>query len=234
MEALNSRRILCITALTVALLSFVQFLLFYVPSGYYYDFDILLIASSHLINFFEGLFPPLVSLIIFIARGEGLKNKILPAFLLSLTRLAYTLPYYYIYYVADVFDTSESIVLSLLVSFLFIAGAFLQTFICIIILNAIEKRANKTSIDRIKVRLFDLDDHLNFGIVLCSVISFIIFFVRECISTVEYLIDNAGSYRLDEILTIVLAYVLLVLFAFIYYTVSVLVKNRILNTASES
>lgn len=228
MKISNSRGILGFTALAVTLLSFVQFLLFYIPSGFFYHIDILLIAASHLINFFEGLFPVICALIIFTVCADGLKNKILPTALISLTRLAYTIPYYYIYYVADVFNTSESIILSLLVSLLFVISAFLQTFVCIIILSVIEKRANKTSLDRTRAKLFNIDDHLNFGALLCTVISFVIFFVREVINTAEYLIDNAGGYRLDEILTIVIAYLLLFLFAFIHYTVSVLVKNGIL------
>lgn len=228
MKLSNSKSILGITGFAVAILSFAEFLLYYIPFGFYYEIDAVLIASSHLTNFLEGFFPVLSALIIFTVCGDGLKNKILPTALISLSRLTYTLPYYYIHYVADVYNTSESIVLSLLVSLVFIIAAFLQTFVCIIVLSVIESRANKSSKDREKSKVFNLDDHLNFGTVLCVVISFVVFFVREIIHTVEYLIDNAGTYRLDEILSIVIAYLLLFLFAFFHYVISVSVKNRIL------
>ncbi len=233
MEISNSRRIIGITALVIAFLSFVQFLLYYIPSGYFYNIDILLLAASYLINFFEGLFPVLAASIIFILKGDGIKNKIFPAFFLSLTRLTYSLPHYYIYYVADVFNTSESIVLSLITSALLVLRAFLQTFICILVLIAIEKRAKKTSADRARARIFNLDDHLNLGILSCVIISFTVFFVRELIDTVEYLIDSKGTYRLDEILTIVIAYLLLLIFAAVYYLISARVKNKILSEEYE-
>ena len=233
MELFNPRlkHAFSITAACIALFSFVQFLLFYVPFGFFYESRWLLILSSHLTNFFEAFFPVVAALIIFLTRENALKNKIVPCILISLTRLFYSVPYYYIYYVSDVFNSIEAIILAFLVSVLYISFFFLQTFICIFIINYIEKRAKKEACDREFAKLFNVDDHINFGIALSVIFVFVIFFIREAVSTVRYLIDNSGSYRTQEIVTIVFSYLLLFIFSFIHYIIAAFIKNRLLKNA---
>ena len=222
-----SKRAFPFLCVSVSLLSFVQFLLFYIPSDSLYENLFFIYTASYVTEFLEALFSPLAAMVIFMTRGGGVKNKILPCILISFLRLFYSLPYYYVYYVSDVFNSAEALMLSLLVSFLFLAFFFLQTFVCILILKCIENRNQKQIEDRKYAKLFDFDDHTNFGIILTVIFVFVISFIREGASTVQYLVQNLGSYRTKEIITIVLSYLILFLFAFIHYLIITLLKNKL-------
>jgi len=222
------KRVMTVTALCLVLLSLIQFLLYYVPFGFFYDSAPTLLAASYLIDFIEAFFPIISAMIIFLTRENGIKNKLLPSFIFSLTRLLYSVPYYYVYFVSDVFDSGEAIALAFLISILFVFVSFLQIFVCNIVINYIENRQGKSTNDRQSSKLFNLDDHLNFGIAMSVFFVFIIFFVRECVSTVQYLIDNAPGYRPEEIVTIVCSFLLLFVFALTQYVIAVAVKNKFL------
>ena len=224
----NPKRAMTVTAIFLALLSLLQFLLYYVPFGFFYDSTPTLLIASYLIDFIEAFFPVISATMIFLTRKNGIKNKLLPSFILSLPRLLYSVPYYYVYFVSDVFDSGEAIALAFSISILFVSVSFLQIFVCNIIINYIENRGSKSADDRQASKPFNLDDHLNFGIAMSVFFVFIIFFVRECVSTVQYLIDNAPGYRPEEIVTIVCAFLLLFVFSFIHYVIASAVKNKIL------
>ena len=230
MENLNPRlrHAFAFLAITVTSLSLVQFLLYYIPFGFYYDNTPLLFLSYYVTNFLEALFPPLAATVIFLVRPAGIKNKIIPCILISLSRLIYSIPYYYIYYVSDVFNSAESLLLASLVSLIFLLFFFLQTFVCVLIINGVERRASKVFEERQRSKIFNVDDHINFGIILSVLLVFVIFFAREAISTVQYLIENKGTYRTDEILSIVGAYLVLFLFAFLNYVLVSFIKNALL------
>ncbi len=225
--ALRKSRAFPIFCFSVAILSFAEFLLYYIPNGFFYENTPLLYAASYLINFLEALLVPLSAMIIFLSKKTSIKSKILPCILISLLRVFYSVPYYYIYYVSDVFNSIEAILLAFLVSIFFLSFFFLQTFICILIMNYTEKRSGGETCEREKTKLFDLENHLNFGIALSILFVFVIFFIREAIATVEYLTENASSYRSEEILTIVLSFLVLFVFSFIHYVITVKVKNKI-------
>ena len=222
------KRAMTVTALCLALLSLLQFLLYYIPFGFFYDSTPILLTASYLIDFIEAFFPVISATMIFLTRENGTKNKLLPSFIFSLPRLLYSVPYYYVYFVSDVFDSGEAIALAFLISILFVFVSFLQIFVCSMIINYIENRAGKNLEDRQSSKLFNLDDHLNFGIVMSVIFVFIIFFVRECVSTVQYLIDNAPGYRAEEIVTIVCSFLLIFVFAFTHYVITVAIKNKFL------
>ena len=219
-----------LTVASITFLSLVQFLLYYIPFGFYYENTPLLFVSYYLTSFLEELFPPIAALVIFLTRNEDKKSKVIPCILISLTRLIYSIPYYYIYYVSDVFNSSEAILLALLVSILFLGAFFLQTFVCVLLMNYAERRANKTFEERQRAKMFDVDDHVNFGIILSVMLVFIIFFIREAVSTVQYLIESSGTYRSEEILSIVGSFLLIFIFAFIHYVLITLLKNALLHT----
>ena len=217
----------------VGLFSFAEFLLFYIPSGFYYEYDALIVTASYLTTMLEIIIPVLSATVIFLVFGGGVKNKILPSFFVALTRLFYSVPYYYIYYVSDVFDSSEAIILALLISILFVTVSALQTFICIFITSFVYHRKNSDINDIQRASIFNFDDQMNFATLICTFFIFTVFFIREIINTVEYLLESKGTYRTNEILLIILAYVLLFVFAFIAYAVGVLVKNRMEKKANE-
>lgn len=224
---LKPKRAFRTAVLLFTVLSFTQFLIYYICVGFLYESVPALITGPYLIDFLEAFFPIASSLIVFLTKGTGIKNKIVPSFLISLPRLAYTIPYYYIYYVSDVFDSIEAISLAFLVSILYLMFSFLLTFICICILNFTEARATGVEKKRDCAKLFDLDNHINFGILLCIVLMFVLSLAREGVDTVSYFIEVGNRYSGEEILTIVFSYVILPIFAFAYYSVCVPIKNML-------
>ena len=222
-----------ITVSAAALLSFLQFILYYVPFGYFYDYDSVLIASTYLSSAIEFLLPVGCAVVVYLVYPLGTRNKVLPSFIMAAARLLYSVPYYYIYYVSDVFDSSEAILLALLVSILFVFYCALQTFICIFVISFVAKRKIANSDTNESARIFNLDDQLNFGILISVFFIFTVFFIREIITTVEYLIESAPSYRTDEILLLIISYLLIIVFAFITYVIATSIKNRMKKYASK-
>ena len=230
----HPKRAFRLTVACIAVLSFLQFLIYYVCMGFFYESTAAIIISPYLINFFEALFPVACALIIYLTTNDGIKNKILPMLLISLSRITYTFPYYYIYYVSDVFDSLESVLLSLLVSILYISSFFLQTFICISLINYAKSRVEERNKLIVRAKLFNIEDRTNFGILICVFFIFIIFLVRELINTVSFFREVGGSYYFEEILTIVLSYVILPVFAFTHYAICVFIKNKLIKNTSEN
>ena len=220
------RRVFKISAASSTLLSFAQFLVFYICVSFLYDSVAFVTLAPHIVNFLEGLFPIASALIIYLTDNSSIKSKILPTALIALPRLAYTFPYYYITYVTDVFNTEEALLISLIVSILYLIFFFLETFVCILILNYSVNRSKTSNSQKSKFNLFNFDDGMNFGILLSALFIFAFFFVRESIDTVSYFLEVGGGYYLTEILTIVISYLLLPVFAFIHYAICMLIKNR--------
>ena len=230
----NPRRRFGIAAILLSLLALIQFLIYYTVMGFFYESTALILTAQHLTNFLEAFAPPISALVVFLLKSPGVKNKIIPTFLISLTRIIYTFPYYYVYYVSDVFNTSEAIVLSVLVSIVYILFFFLLTFVCILVLNHSESRANSSNAKRERSKLFDLGNHINFGILLSVILMFVMFFIRELANTVSFFTEVGSDYYADEILTLVLAYVILPISAFLHYSLCVLAKNRIIDKTEDA
>ena len=227
MAVRNPKRVFRIAVACSLFFSFLQFLIYYVCAGFLYESVAAIIIAPIIVDFFEALFPVFSAMIVFLIKDTGLKNKILPIALISLPRLIYTFPYYYIRYVTDVFVTSEALIFASVLSVVYLLFFFLQTFVCVFVMNYAQSRSKEENINRAPARIFNFDNSVNFGILLSAVFMFVIFFARECVDTVTYFIEVGSSYYLDEILTIIFSYVKLPLFAFIHYLICVLIKNKI-------
>ena len=171
-------KILLTASLLLCGLAFFEFLAYYIFYGFLYENSALLVTASYMISFIEGLFPILAATVIFFSSNEGIKRKTLLALLLSTPKILYIFPRYYLYFVSDVFNSIEAVMLSAIVSILFVLYMFLQIFVCIIILNRAipRKEDDKTKIKTSKI--FSLDCSANFGIVLETIFIFVIFFAK--------------------------------------------------------
>ena len=223
----NPKRVFRIAVICSVFFSFLQFLIYYICVGFLYDNVFVLMAAPHLVNFLEALFPVFSAVIVFLIKDTGLKNKLLPLALISLPRILYTFPYYYIRYVTDVFNTAEALVIALILSVVYLLFFFLQTFVCTFIMNYAEFKSAPKNISRTPARIFNFDNSVNFGILLSVIFMFVIFFARECVDTVTYFVEVGSTYYLNEIMSIILSYAMLPIFAFIHYLICVLLKNRI-------
>lgn len=224
----SARRALLITSAALAGLSLCQFLAFYIFFGFLFQSSTLLVAVSYLISFIEGLFPILAATVIFFASEKCTRRSVLVALALSTAKTLYVFPRYYLYFVSDVFNSLESLLLSAIVSILYILYTFLQIFVCIIIIKRSVFKSQSEKNNLMRAPVFSIDDSANFGLVLNAVFVFVIFFAKECFNTISYFIDVGSGYMVEEILAMVIAFLLLPIFAFIYYLICASIKNRIL------
>ena len=228
----SARRLVLITAAALAGLSLCEFLTFYIFFGFLFQSSALLVSVSYLISFIEGFFPILAATVIFFASEKSTRRTALVALALSTTKTLYALPRYYLYFVSDVFNSLESLLLSAIVSILYVLYTFLQIFICIIILkHAVFKNQSKKN-KLMPSPVFSLDDSANFGLVLNVIFIFVIFFAKECFNVISYFIEVGAGYTGEEILTMVISFLLLPIFAFLYYLICAPIKNKILASKS--
>lgn len=225
----NVGRFLLKASLLLSSLAIFEFLIYYIFYGFLYESSALLVTVSYLVSFIEGLFPILTATLIFFSSKRGLKRKTLIALLLSTTKILYTFPRYYLYFVSGIFNSIEAVMLSAIVSVLFVLFAFLQTFICISILNHTILCKTDTEAKLEPSKIFSLDCSANFGIVLETVFIFVIFLAKECFNAISYFSEVGGGYTGEEILMMVISFLLLPAFAFTYYLICAPIKNKILS-----
>ena len=125
--------------------------------------------------------------------------------ILSLSRLFYMLPYSYLYFEYNGYDTLESITLALA------AGAFdfILTLAITLSLSFVAAFVLSRSADADAKDSFGLFDFSRGPVRSAFVMALIIFIynlIREIIVTVDYLIEYAGTYRVGEIVYMVFTY----------------------------
>ena len=98
------------SAIFVALLSFISFLMIYFRFLYIFEGEFMVYSSY----FLEYVLQTITSLFVAVAilaghEIENRKSRFLSAFKLSLPRLIYLVPYYYLYYLSDGWDSLEAL-----------------------------------------------------------------------------------------------------------------------------
>ena len=228
----HPKRIRTVFAMFLILLSITQFLI-----KRYIDFPFVygsanasigtLLTLSYTLDFIDGLIPPLVALILVITASAGIKNKLLPAFLLIFTRVLYTAPYYYLYLVGGVYNTSESIPFALLYSLFYILYEYLLIIVCIYLFNYAFSKTDKRNLKPQKAKIFDIDDPINFGILLSVVCTFIVGFIGVTKDVITTIYEESGDCDGEEIFYMVLSYIVLIVSATLQYAICAIVKNLI-------
>ena len=188
---------------------------------------------------FESVLVPIMALILLITFTYcGIKRAIGAAFILSLSRLAYCLFYYYMFYISYGFDTAESIPLSLLTSALICLATAVEVLvyfgISLIALKLTRTDVNYPSFtDRLADRMsengfLDTSNPVTVCIFsLCS-LSFIKNLVSEITDTVEFFIEYGNNFSTDEILLIVFNYIFILLTFILCYLCLSLIKKKII------
>ena len=143
----------------------------------------------------------------------GQKGAILSAISLSATRLVYYLLYNYLRFVNDVYDTPESIGLSLLKSAVSVVLLSLEMLLYSYVIKKLGKRENGCNGNS---GPFDLNDRCVFAIFSAALIKFALLFGYEVYTTVSYFIEVGTRYRMDEVIYMLVSY----MFLFIYLIAS--------------
>ena len=114
----NNKKLFTIIGLSFVFVNLLTFCLFYIPN-YVLMLNVEWVEYFRIFfnKFFEFLLPAVAATVLFLGYPrDGLKKTITRAFCLSLPRIIYLLPYYYLYYILNFYDSIEAITLSALVT----------------------------------------------------------------------------------------------------------------------
>ncbi len=233
----------------------VSFLIIYIPN---YMVETTGVAVTYIVNFADKLFrfvlPLLSATMLFISCTEPRRELIPRLALMSISSLAYNLPYYYLVYLAQGNDSLEALLLSSLASlaeYLFFALLsalfyFIMRYATVIaarrdsikalppayrehITKDLRKQLDRDSIKALpehilKSRTVDLTSPVTFGIFCACFVQFALHLTNELISIVAYLIEYLGDYRESEVLYIIIVLIFIFAALFISHFACYLVK----------
>ena len=213
-------------ALYLVALSFISFLIFYLPNIYFGDYDTALYISyfaKELINF---ALPVIAAVAITLAALDNTKKRALVyALCFAAVPVPYTLPYYYYEFVTDYYNSIEAIILALLMSVLVALAFTAEVFIYHLIMKATIKKGGATT--DIRRAPHDLDAPATLGVFFAVLLKYVYETAFELYDVICYFIDYSGSYRIGEIIYIVVTFVLMILFAVATHFVACTVKNKL-------
>ncbi len=196
--------------LLLFLVSLIDFLVYYIINMWFWEYDTALYVAYFIGRVFDFAIPVLAAALL-LTRERSIPKSILWAFLYSLPRLVYVIPYYYLRYVYDIYDSIEAISIAIPLSLLVIIILSLKVLLFYTVIKLFIRRAGKCADELFPLRPFDLDNPAVIGILICSFINFLVNVGFEIYDTVLFFIDAGMSYKSGEILFIVLSYVILVI-----------------------
>ena len=226
MENSASRKMRAYKILFVSLviLSLFQFLLYYVTYGFFYESSALVYTESLVTHFADGLFPIIAALATTLAFSK-IRAKILFSILISLSKIAYSLPYYYLYFLSDVYDSLESILLGFGVSILLALGIGIEVFLLSLLMGFPKCREKEPCESGESFGIFNFNNSSNFGIVLAVLLTLTVSFVREIIDIISFLLETP-SITGKEVISLVSSPMILIISSIIYYIISAAICRK--------
>ena len=261
----KTKKLYLITVASFILANLVAYLLFHIPALVLEEtYEWLEYTRVFLSKFLEFILPSVAGTVLFIGYREiGIKKTLLRALYISLPRIVYLLPYYYVYHIVMAYDSVESISLSALVTLfgiaLFFGQALLLFFIIRIfsrmpIVKALKKelpvnQQAKTPKD-VKILLvknaedvleetktrgsvFDFAHYENLGIFASVFTVFIVELIRELVDSIAFIIECEGNLFADEIIYMTACYLFLLVELLAGQAICGLIKNAALNKTNK-
>ena len=132
-----------------------------------------------------------------------------------LSRALYFLPDHYLYYLAGGMNSIEAIGMGALVTLFECAVIYGFVLLLCLLARRIYARAKNGENEEEAPKMFSLDNPFVKSVFSISFVYFCLQIVFESVRTVAYLVSNAGTYSFEEILTMILSFImhLAVLFA---------------------
>lgn len=194
--------------LIMVLVSLFDFLFYYIIHLLFWESDAAIYTSYFVGRFFEFAIPVLAAALM-LTKIRSVKKTLLWSLLLALPRLIYTIPYYYLKYVYDIYDSKEAIALSLVTSIAVILLLALKILLFHTIMRLFLKKSSEAE-PHFPLNPLDLDNSTVFGILCATLLSFVVSLGFEIYDTVVFFIEAGTRYRTGEILSIVGSYVFLI------------------------
>lgn len=226
--------------------NFALLMLYYIPY-YIVEAENLTEGLVYFFTYAEEIFGwVLITVTASVALVYGLtwsfKKNILTILLLSLTRLMYTLPYYYLLALDFGFDSLEGLGISLAVSVIDITVFALHIFVLVFIggfaaaafkAKSLKRRELLAVKDTLSYGLlptapFALSEPVTVGVFALCFIEFTYKLALEIYNAVSYIIDYAENYRNSEIIYMVFRFIFVLLMLLLTHYISCKIKNLLI------
>ncbi len=209
------------------------FLIYYLSNHIFYNAAILSYSWLFLqrLTYLLMIFIAATVTLIFYSLGEN-KKAYISLIPFSLVRTVYFIPYFYLIFIYDGFDSFEAIIFGILASIGDAAISYLLTLLIFKIMVFIIKKTNKSDLTLteliIKPTRLNFSDPISLAFTIISLIGFSYFFVKEVIDTAIFISDYSGTLLAGEILYIIFSHIFNLALVFIYYFTLSHIKNKIL------
>lgn len=194
------------------------------------------LARTYIVKAWEiAMYPMSCAVLLVGFAHSGRRNAVGGAALISLCRLGYSLPYYYMYFLGLGFDSGEAILIDLGISALMYLLNFGVLVLCLYLSTVLAKRSEGsypfgTSRFLRDALLGRVADHRSIvgRIILPSVVVGIVSeLLSEIYDTITFFIDYISSFSISEVLLICFNYLFIVAVGIGVYYLSCLISLRI-------
>ena len=215
----------------LALVSLAAFIIYYLPL--IYDLGTAFIYISYFSVEFINSAIPLTSAAVLVLATANLcaKSCFLKALPFTLIRLPYLIPYYYCKFVVDYYDSVEAIFLAIFYSILLIILFYFEIILYSFVIRRVLKKKSESC--SLYAPIFDVDAPVTYAVAICAFIRFAMNIAKEIYNAVIYFIDFSGTYKLSEILYIILCFILVLVFAILSHALACFVKNKLYNKETQ-
>lgn len=177
-----------------------SFLIFYLPMLFAQE-NIALIFTAHFAGYFiDSLIPAFSAAVVFSEiLSAGFARSLLSSFKLALPRLVYLIPYYYLYYMSEGYDTLESLgLLSIRTVFIIVLFA-LEILAYALLAKLFAKRRAKGWDFFEPSGIFDISAPVGFGVFAICLGKFVMNLITEIKNAVIYFIDYGEFYQMSDV-----------------------------------
>jgi len=229
---LNLKRLLPTAVLLLSLVYFLSFIIFYIDSYIFArtvePIRYLAEAISKSTYFMLPSVAAIISLSVFALSGA--KRALLSLAAMTLPRLIYSIPIWYLYLLPEGFDSLEALGYGSLISLGEELIVFIISLFIAALLYAVTRvRGKNRDISKwlYTSDAFDFSNALSFAIMALASIIFVYFAINDVISTVDYL-TSYSYYKANEIIMIVVFFIYDVLALFLHYFALFYIKGAVL------
>ncbi len=200
----------------------------------------LMIAIEEVRIVYDRIIPVLAAAILLFTE-DSLKSTALFALPLSISKLAFYLPYSYLYYLLGLhYDSLESLFLGLFATLGEIAACYATVLLLNLVARLFAKRQARISLGReldlkkdlVKTSLLEIDSPINNGVFYTSLTNFVYIFSVTVYDIVVFLFSYS-NIKLEEYITILLDLSLCLATFVISFIIAVFIKNMLCRGASK-
>ena len=213
--------------ITIAI-SIFSFLVFYIPESFRYSIDEWILYLSYFIRSFISSFLPALAAaaVFYTSKHTSYIKRILPSLSLAFPRLFYLLPYNYLRYMAEAYDSLESLTLMLIRSTVEILIYAVEIYVYALVADLLFRTRGKGENLFDVHPIFDFSKTANYAVFMIAFSRFAVDFITEVIDVISYIIEYGETYRIGEIYFMIGSFLFILLTLILSYTLVIFIKHK--------